>query len=103
MFYKLEGRKPVKCATGREWADWFEQAGEELIVGQDEVDNLFVLTVFTGIDLGGTDEPQLFETVFSVDGKATGTVIRYATWDHAERQHRKTVATAQGTLTDALH
>jgi hypothetical protein len=45
MFYRLEGKASIKSATGREWADWFEQAGEALIVAQDEIDGLFVLTV----------------------------------------------------------
>lgn len=44
MFYRLEGKQPVKCASGRDWVDWFENAGEELIVGQDEIDSLFGVT-----------------------------------------------------------
>ena len=100
MFYKLEDRTPVKCATGREWVDWFENAGEELIVGQDEIDGLFVLTVFTGIDQGGTEEPQLFETLFAVESEPTGTAIRYATWEEADRHHRKTVLQARTAAVD---
>lgn len=57
------------------------------------------LTVFTGIDQGGTDMPQLFETLSSVDGKPTGVAIRSATWDQAERKHRRFVFKAR---TDAI-
>lgn len=99
MFYKLNGTKPVQCATGRDWADWFENAGEALIVGQDEIDSLFILTVFTGIDQGGSDEPQLFETLSSVDGHSTGAAIRSATWEQADRHHRLMVLRAR---TDAI-
>jgi len=95
MFYRLEGKAPVKCGTGREWADWFEQAGEALIVAQDEIDGLFVLTVFTGIDQGGSDEPQLFETLSSIDGRSTGIAVRSATWEQAEREHRRIVFKAR--------
>ena len=94
MFYRLVDRKPVKCATGQEWADWFESAGEALIVGQDEIDSLFVLTVFVGVDQGGSDEPQLFETLSSIKGISTGAAIRSATWEQADRQHRKMVMKA---------
>lgn len=94
MFYRLEGKEPVRCSTGREWVDWFEQAGETLIVGQDEIEGLFVLTVFTGIDQGGSDPPQLFETLSSIEGRSTGVAIRSATWQQAEREHRRIVKKA---------
>ena len=94
MFYRLEDREPVKCATGREWADWFESAGEALIVGQDEIDGLFVLTVFTGVDQDGSNPPMLFQTLWHVDGKTAGTAILHETWEQADRFHRKTVLKA---------
>lgn len=100
MFYKLDGKQPVKCASGRDWADWFENAGEALIVGQDEIGPLFILTVFTGIDQGGSDEPQLFETLFSVAG-VHGGCVRHATWERAERHHRKSVMQARTNAIEA--
>ena len=94
MFYSLVDKKPVHCATGREWVDWFENAGETLIVGQDEIGILFVLTVFTGIYQGAGNPPQLFETITAIDGKSVGITIRSATWEQAERVHRKMVEKA---------
>lgn len=95
MFYRLVDQVPVRCASGQEWLDWFENAGEALIVGQDEIDSLFVLTVFTGIDQGGGSPPQLFETITAVDGIASGLAIRSATWNQAEREHRRIVSKAR--------
>ena len=95
MFYRLVDRKPVKCATGQEWAAWFENAGEALIVKQDEVDDFFVLTVFVGVDQGGSDEPQLFETLTFVNGKSSGIAVRSATWEQAEREHQRFVFKAR--------
>ncbi len=95
MFYKLDDRKPVQCGNGREWADWFENAGEALIVGQDEIDRFFILTVFTGIDHDGGEPPQLFETLTAVDGHAGGVAIRSVTWEQAEREHRRFVMKAR--------
>ena len=78
----------------RDRADWFENAGEALIVGQDEIGPLFILTVFVGVDQGGSDAPQLFETLYSVDGEHGGSV-RHPTWEQAERHHRKSVLEAR--------
>ena len=60
MFYRLEDKKPVRCATGQEWADWYEAAAKsgERIVARDEIDSLSVSTLFTGID----PDPKLGET-----------------------------------------
>jgi len=42
MSYRLEGRNPVKCATGHEWAKWYEPTAVsgERIVARDELDGL---------------------------------------------------------------
>ena len=99
MFYKLENKAPVPCGNGREWADCFENAGELLIVGQDEIDSLFILTVFIGVDHDGSTPPQLLETLTTVDGHPSGVAIRSATWEQADRQHRRMALKAR---TDAI-
>jgi hypothetical protein len=86
VFYKLIDRKPVKCATAKEWADWYEAAAhtDERVVARDELDsgNVIVSTIFTGIDLE-TDAkahgPRLFETMMYLKGKSTGVALRSET------------------------
>jgi hypothetical protein len=98
MFYRLEEKKPVRCSTGQEWAEWYEAAAKsgERIVARDKLDGLLVSTVFTGIDPNAVDadSPQLFETMTFVDGKTTGIAIRSTSWEQAERGHRKLVMKA---------
>ena len=95
MFYRLVDKKPVLCKTGQEWAEWFEPASVagERIVARDELDGMEFSTVFIGIDPNPVDHdpPQLFETMTFVDGKSTGVAVRYATWQEAERGHRRMV------------
>jgi hypothetical protein len=99
MFYRLAGRKPVKCSTGLELAEWYEAAAQsgERIVACNELDCLMVSTVFTGIDPNAVDAdpPQLFETMTFVHGKATGVAIKSTSWEQAERGHRKLVMKAR--------
>ncbi len=59
------------------------------------IDSLFILTVFNGVDQRGSDEPQLFETLLSVNGTSTGVAVRSATWEQAEREHRRIVFNAR--------
>jgi hypothetical protein len=106
MFYRLVDKKPVHCATGQEWAEWYEPAAVsgERIVARDELDGIEVSTIFTGIDPNPVDHdpPQLFETMTFVNGKSTGAAIRYATWQQAEAGHRRMVIKARNSdMTDA--
>jgi hypothetical protein len=96
VFYKLQNKKPVKCATGQEWADWYEAAAQsgERVVDRDELEGGAVIsTVFVGIDPGAVDHdpPQLFETMMFLNGKQTGVALRSATWQKAENTHRSMV------------
>jgi hypothetical protein len=67
VFYKLVNKKPVKCATGKEWVEWYEAAAQsgERIVARDEIDDsVLISTIFTGLDVEtGADAPRLFETM----------------------------------------
>lgn len=90
--YILKDRIPVACDDLLTWARWFE--GAERVVHQENVGELFVSTVFLGLDhqfVGGP--PLLFETM--VFGKAgAGDDIyqaRCSTWEQAETQHAEAV------------
>ena len=99
MFYKLIEKKPVKRATGQEWAEWYEAAAQsgERVIARDEIDGgVIISTIFTGIDQGSgdsVDPPQLFETMMFLHGKSTGVAIRSETWQQAENQHRQMART----------
>lgn len=105
MFYKLIKKKPVKCATGKEWAEWYEAAAQsgERVVARDEMDgSVIISTIFTGIALEtGDDAPRLFETMMSLHGKSTGVAIRSETWQQAENQHRRMARRVQEADEDA--
>jgi hypothetical protein len=98
LFYTLAGHDPVPCATGLEWAEWYEPAGESRVVARDEFDGFLVSTVFTGIDTSADDKgpPLLFETMTFRHGKAQETFTRYATWAAAEHGHAAAVTWARG-------
>lgn len=85
--YILQGHVavPVDVLT---WAQWFETAGAERIVGQETIGRWFVSTVFLGLDHSfGEGARYLFETmVFDEDGKSID-CTRYPTWDAAEAGH----------------
>lgn len=93
MFYKLINKKPLECATGQEWAEWYEAAAQsgERVVARDEIDGGGIIsTIFTGLDACAIDTtPQLFETMMFLNGKSTGVAIRSETWEQAENQHRR--------------
>lgn len=91
MFYKLENKNPVKCATGQEWAEWYEAAAQtgERVVARDNFQGVLLSTIFTGIDPTiAAGPPQLFETMAFMGGSATGVALRSATWEQAEHTHR---------------
>ena len=92
MFCKLENKKPVKCATAQEWAEWYEAAARSgaRVVARDNFSGVLLSTIFTGIDptLVAAGPPQLFETMAYMGGSATGVALRSATWERAEHTHR---------------
>src|SRR4051812_22904823 len=106
MFYKLdENNNPVKCATGQEWAEWYEAAAQsgKRLVARDEIDDSLVIsTIFTGLDACAIDTPpQLFETMMLLNGKSTGVALRSETWQQAEDQHRRMARQAREADEDA--
>ena len=94
-YYILIDKKPVAVPMF-EWAEWFENAGEERIIKQDEVKDKFISTVFLGLNhnwnLNDDHRPHLFETmVFKQGGYAEIYCTRCATWEEAEAQHAKAI------------
>ena len=87
-YYVLEGQTPKK-ADAREWAQWFERAGEQRRVAHNSQDMVSVSTVFLGLDHQfGDGPPLLFETMI-FGGEHDGWQDRCSTWDQALVMHCK--------------
>lgn len=85
--YVLDGTTPVPEPDWEKWGDWFELASR--VVRQDMVGNVFVSTVFLGLDHGWREGPPvLFETMIFGGPRAQET-HRYCTWDEAEAGHKR--------------
>lgn len=100
IFYGLRGREVVPLADVNEWAAMFE--GPKRFIRQDRIGDVFVSTVFLGIDHGLSspgDHPVVFETMAFQQAnperpKSLGDELlqdRYCTYDEAERGHARAV------------
>jgi hypothetical protein len=90
--YILVDRQPVKEPDILAWALWKGFNHAECVVAQEHVGELFISTVFLGLDHNWARRgpPLLFETmVFS--GKAALGQRRCSTWSQAEEQHANVV------------
>ena len=59
-----ENNKPVKATSIMEAADWMENNPERKAVKQEHIDEIFVSTVFLGLDHAwNSDIPVLWETM----------------------------------------
>lgn len=89
----LRGHTPELEADLFTWAKWFEAAGEECVVADDEVAGARVFTFFLGVDMSfdrAPHEPILFETQV-VGGTWDRDGERCSTWTQAEAQHARWV------------
>lgn len=96
--YYLQGRE-VKEWTGSltDWAKYnYGPNNSNRRVGNDEINGLFVSTVFLGLDHGFGGKPQLFETmIFSSDNRRVDGADGYeyqercSTYDEAEAMHKR--------------
>jgi hypothetical protein len=90
--YILEGHTPVPCDDLMKWGEWTENAHRtgEFIVKSDMVTDVFVSTVFLGLDHGYPwlpgSRPLLFETMI-FRGPLDMYQRRYSTWVGAEYGH----------------
>lgn len=88
--YILKDRKPVICADLRVWASWFEEVGNRR-VGNTEVGDLVVNTIFLGLDHSfGSGPPILWETMV-FDGEWGNQERCAGSWEQAEEMHRRMV------------
>jgi hypothetical protein len=92
--YVLIGQTPVPEDDLMAWASWYEDADnrQARIVKQEMVGNVFLSTVFLGLDHsfrpGG--DPELFETMaFWQDANSDLLCYRCSTWSDAEAQHER--------------
>lgn len=87
MHYILVDRVAVPVHDFMEWARLFETQNEERIVAQVTIGEVFVSTVFLGLDHNwGAGAPLLFETMV-FGGEFDQYQYRYATWDEAVAGH----------------
>lgn len=91
IYYKLdENKNAVPCADIHEFAKMYEHS--DRVVKQEHIDDVFISTVFLGIDHRFIDNsgPILFETmIFS--GEHDQYQERYSTWAEAVRGHDEIV------------
>lgn len=88
--YILNGHVPVEETDYLKFAQWHDTSPDRQ-VGNDQIGDVRVSTVFLGFDAGlGYGKPLLFETM--VLGRSSIRYQkRYATWEEAEAGHRTTV------------
>jgi hypothetical protein len=109
--YILVDKTPVVLDDLMMWANWMEESmtNESRVVKQDQINDLWISTVFLGIDHAFTGPPMLFETLvfwlyekpvtkiimgkeFTHDKESiSGTMRRYSTWSQAEKGHTEVV------------
>lgn len=81
MFYKLIGKKLIKCNS-------LTDTSGPVPVAQDVINNVKISTVFMAIDHNyGDGQPILFETMI-FGGKYDGDQWRYSTYEEAETGHQ---------------
>ena len=98
-FWYLVGHDPIATDDIRVWAAATD--GERPRVAKDEIGEVYVSTVFLGVDHQFSyGPPLLFETMV-FRGAMDERQWRYATWDEAEAGHRRVVeAIRLGTVLD---
>lgn len=96
LLWILEGKVPIPCKDTIEWGQWMHGHFKDRVVCQQDVDNLWVSTVFVGVDQNHfpSDEPLLFETMIKKNGDWLNYIERTSTWELAIEQHARAVAWA---------
>lgn len=94
IYYILEGTKTRPEPDRMAWALWMNEF-ENRVVQQTTIGDVFVSTVFLGIDhsLLGNGPPILFETLVNGGNYYDNEIVeRYTTYEDAERGHRRIVS-----------
>lgn len=90
MWYTLdENNKPVKATSIMEAADWMENNLERKVVKQEHIGDIFISTVFLGLDHAwNSDVPVLWETMI-FGGEHDQYQERYTSYEDALEGHKK--------------
>jgi hypothetical protein len=105
--YIIKNKKVLEVPL-MEWATWFEspEGMKERVIKQDRVGDLFVSTVFLGLDYAWDNrEPILFETMIFRDTPKSEYPHediyqnRYHTYDEALTAHEKLVEDIKNMIT----
>lgn len=101
-YWTLDGHTPVPTDDIREWGRLFDETPGGRAVGKDNVGDVFISTVFIGMDMGyGEGPPILFETMV-FRGEFDSDQWRYATWDEAEAGHARVVEMVRQSVTESV-
>jgi hypothetical protein len=116
FYYILKGKIPIATNDVQLWGRWMEQSVENgnRIVKQEKIRDLWISTVFLGLDHQFQEGPPLlFETMVFWEYEKPATKVlmdriivqkmesldemvwRYSTWDEAEEGHRAAVKLAR--------
>jgi hypothetical protein len=90
--YILVDHKPVQHANNGEWFMWFEALEKNRLVAKTQIGDVWVSTVFCGIDrsYGRAPQPVLFETMI-FGGEHDQEQWPTVTWEEAEAKHDEVV------------
>ena len=90
--YILKDKTPILEPDIIKWGEWYSSAANKHVNRTDLPNDVYVSTVFLGIDHGflGQGEPILFETMI-FGGEHDQYQDRYTTWDEAEKGHEKAI------------
>ena len=104
-FYRLDGHAVLPVVGDsfvQHVAAMIELGFEGMCVGRTEInEDLFVSTMFLGLDHAQEGPPLVFETALLFGDGDMRTVLRYSTWEQASAGHDLTVAVCKATLSKA--
>ncbi len=95
MYYKLDENKNVVPSSLEEWTNFIEgRTSESKHVGDDEIRNIRISTIFLGIPYGFDidDLPLVFETMVFDSDENDIYMKRYSTYKQAEEGHQDALA-----------
>jgi len=101
VFWYLDGHTPVGTDDVMVWSRNFDKPDKGgRAVGKSTIGDVFVSTVFLGVDHNfGGGPPLLFETMV-FRGSLDECQWRYSTWEEAEAGHAAVVAAVEAGETD---
>ena len=99
IYWILEEKTPVPTEDVLTWGRFFENTKNRTVSTTDLDDDVYISTVFLGMDYQpGDGPPLLFETLV-FRGPLDGEMDRYSTWGEAEAGHLRMVERAKGIMT----